>query len=246
MITNGIAIYWDKATEFITFDRNSLNEETEVSKTIEYWNSTRNFVAYSTTSHIQRTSDGHVLKIDYKHDLNNSIPRDDACWGHSVIHIPFGATSGKAEWFDDNHPEDYDGATTWKEIKSDLRKLPAKEVISRLKRNQATLRKALIAIGASCAITDETTIAALEAAHIIPSAKLGAEVIENALLLRADLHKLFDKHLFSISKTGEVINISKDLSKSYIELLSGKRITKESIDRVRMAIETTLDLKQLA
>lgn len=50
-----------------------------------------------------------------------------------------------------------------------------------------------------CAITGESTLAALEAAHIVPYAKDGAHEVKNGLLLRADFHRLFDIGLVSIN-----------------------------------------------
>src|SRR6185436_5545764 len=43
-----------------------------------------------------------------------------------------------------------------------------------------------------CAITGEKTLPALEAGHIRPFAKSGPHEIRNGLLLRSDLHNLFD------------------------------------------------------
>lgn len=43
-----------------------------------------------------------------------------------------------------------------------------------------------------CAVTGEKTLPVLEAAHIRPFAQHGPHSINNGLLLRADLHKLFD------------------------------------------------------
>jgi putative restriction endonuclease len=43
-----------------------------------------------------------------------------------------------------------------------------------------------------CAITGEKTLPVLEAAHIKPFAKGGEHRVSNGLLLRSDLHKLFD------------------------------------------------------
>jgi putative restriction endonuclease len=43
-----------------------------------------------------------------------------------------------------------------------------------------------------CAITGERTLPVLEAAHIKPYARSGPNLVKNGLLLRSDLHKLFD------------------------------------------------------
>ena len=43
-----------------------------------------------------------------------------------------------------------------------------------------------------CAVTGEKTLPVLEAAHIKPYAELGPHRVSNGILLRSDLHKLFD------------------------------------------------------
>lgn len=50
-----------------------------------------------------------------------------------------------------------------------------------------------------CAMTGESTLLALEAAHIMPFSKLGTHEVRNGLLLRADFHRLFDVGLVSVS-----------------------------------------------
>jgi len=44
-----------------------------------------------------------------------------------------------------------------------------------------------------CAVTEERTLPVLEAAHIRPYSRDGAHEVSNGLLLRTDLHKLFDR-----------------------------------------------------
>lgn len=49
-----------------------------------------------------------------------------------------------------------------------------------------------------CAVTKESTLIALEAAHIVPYAKEQKHEVSNGLLLRADFHRLFDAGLVGI------------------------------------------------
>lgn len=49
-----------------------------------------------------------------------------------------------------------------------------------------------------CAITGESTLPTLEAAHIRPYAELGPHSVSNGLLLRSDFHKLFDAGLVTV------------------------------------------------
>ena len=50
-----------------------------------------------------------------------------------------------------------------------------------------------------CAITGESTLPVLEAAHIVPFASDGPHVLSNGLLLRSDFHKLFDMNLITVT-----------------------------------------------
>ncbi len=55
------------------------------------------------------------------------------------------------------------------------------------------------AYGRACAVTGEHSLPALEAAHIRPVAEEGPMVVSNGLLLRADLHRLFDKGYLTVT-----------------------------------------------
>lgn len=50
-----------------------------------------------------------------------------------------------------------------------------------------------------CAITGENTLPVLEAAHVRPYSKDGPHSLENGLLLRSDMHILFDKGLITVT-----------------------------------------------
>jgi len=65
---------------------------------------------------------------------------------------------------------------------------------------QATFRVAVEdAYGIACAVTNEHSRPALEAAHIQPYTEGGPHEIPNGLLLRADLHRLFDAGYVSVT-----------------------------------------------
>lgn len=50
-----------------------------------------------------------------------------------------------------------------------------------------------------CAITGERTLPVLQAAHIKPFSESGPHQVENGLLLRADLHSLFDRGYMTVT-----------------------------------------------
>jgi putative restriction endonuclease len=55
------------------------------------------------------------------------------------------------------------------------------------------------AYGQACAVTNEHSLPALEAAHIRPYADGGTHDVRNGLLLRSDLHRLFDRGYLTVT-----------------------------------------------
>ena len=66
-----------------------------------------------------------------------------------------------------------------------------------------------------CAITCEKTKPVLEAAHIEPYAKSHNHLPSNGLLLKSDIHKLFDEGLVSITPEDLKFHVSSLLEKKY-------------------------------
>src|SRR5690606_6406036 len=58
---------------------------------------------------------------------------------------------------------------------------------------QGTFRFAVQRAYGKCAVTREHSLPALEASHIVPYAAGGPHDLSNGLLLRADIHRLFDR-----------------------------------------------------
>lgn len=65
-----------------------------------------------------------------------------------------------------------------------------------------------------CAITGEKTLPVLNAAHIRPYSEEGPHSVQNGLLLRTDLHALFDKGYITIDDK-YIINVSNKLYEDY-------------------------------
>ncbi len=83
----------------------------------------------------------------------------------------------------------------------------------RVRKGQSRFRKALHTLyGSRCAFTgtDEETV--LEACHIISHAKTGDNSLDNGLLLRSDIHVLFDEHLMTLANDGHHILVHKDVT----------------------------------
>ena len=74
----------------------------------------------------------------------------------------------------------------------------ARVVRSRL--GQGTFRDQILeSYGHSCSITQEKSVPVLEAAHIKPYSEGGSHDISNGLLLRVDIHKLFDEGYVTVT-----------------------------------------------
>ena len=105
---------------------------------------------------------------------------------------------------------------------ADGRKWIIGAVIRRLGQ-QAFRRKLISAYDAQCAFTQCRTIWVLEAAHITPYRGIRTNAVTNGLLLRADVHTLFDLALISIEPSKFVVKVSKLLGGSQYELLDGRK-----------------------
>ncbi len=93
----------------------------------------------------------------------------------------------------------------------------------RVRRGQSRFRMALQQLyGTRCAITGTPEESVLEACHIIPHAKTGDNSLDNGLLLRSDIHVLFDEHLLTLANDGQRILVHKDVTAPEYALLNGK------------------------
>jgi putative restriction endonuclease len=73
-------------------------------------------------------------------------------------------------------------------------------ILSRVRLGQGVFRVLITqAYQGQCAITGEHTLPVLEAAHIKPFSESGPNTVANGLLLRSDLHKLFDSGYITIT-----------------------------------------------
>lgn len=236
-----IVVEWDGAREFISVDpKPAYSVVPKIARTSEYWPPART-VEYHTESHGKILPNGALeLVLSYRKQKNAHLAplEGDVLWGVSTIILPPGATTGTAVWedFDDSY---YNGQYQWNLLPEDLLKKPSRELVSRQKRRQAQFKAELLACGAQCALSGDQTVEALEAAHVIPSMAGGNEIVANGLLLRADLHRLFDAGLFTIKVNGRVALSSAArtaLSTPYFELLSRARLSAPVHARVKAAL----------
>lgn len=102
----------------------------------------------------------------------------------------------------------------------DARARVLQEVVRR--RGQTKFRRSLItAYGARCAITGCPMVPLLEAAHITPYLGPDTNSISNGLLLRADLHTLWDLGLIAVDLKTLALWVSPDVNDPMYQALSG-------------------------
>lgn len=105
----------------------------------------------------------------------------------------------------------------------------AREKIARLvakRQGQPEFRRKLLkAYGSKCAMSGCDAPAALEAAHIIPYLGPQTNHISNGLLLRADLHTLFDLGLLAIDSDTMTVVVHPSLLRTEYERLAGRPVS---------------------
>lgn len=127
------------------------------------------------------------------------------------------------------------GETTWKKVEFLIQKyLPSTSIekenqltveedeprygqslLAKLRLGQGAFRILVTdAYGRKCAISGERTLPVLEAAHIKPFARSGRHLLSNAILLRSDIHKLFDTGYLTITPELKVI-VSKKIKEEF-------------------------------
>ena len=90
------------------------------------------------------------------------------------------------------------------------------------------------------AIAKECTESVLDAAHIVSVENGCNDCPTNGLVLRTDVHRLYDKGLFKVDVDGKICDISdiSDISdiggvgEGYLEILKSARIGKKHLNRV--------------
>ncbi|HUR05844.1 MAG TPA: HNH endonuclease [Nonomuraea sp.] len=109
-----------------------------------------------------------------------------------------------------------DGAMLWRQVEEALAAISAPSLavqetldldhrygeptLRPVRLGQGTFRTKIIdAYERRCVVTDERTLPVLEAAHIKPYSRLGPHASDNGLLLRSDLHTLFDQGYLSVA-----------------------------------------------
>ncbi|MCA1790933.1 MAG: HNH endonuclease [Thioalkalivibrio sp.] len=105
----------------------------------------------------------------------------------------------------------------------DARRRTIREIAAR--QGQPAFRRALLAAyGGRCCITGCDVPYALDAAHILPYRGDHSNHVSNGLLLRTDIHTLFDLHLLGIDPSSKQVDLAESIQDSDYGSLHGQHI----------------------
>lgn len=232
LMTVVVEIHWSYTTERVRLDLASLQSEPKQTlDTFEYWpdeNETLNFRPQATYRHL--ANGDHEIKLLYLKKEHQEWDGWDLLWGTSRIVVSEDCADVSAKWA--GHPVNskYDGeaesCTLFLEKAS-----VTKAQMGKVRVAQQGFKNSLRKFGGQCEVSGETLAAVLDAAHIHDVQDGGSDLPENGILLRADLHRLFDKGYFSIRNDGS-ISVHKKLPQAYAEDLQGKSLSEATFRRI--------------
>jgi hypothetical protein len=192
------------------------------------------------------TKTGFRVELEYTRDRNKGLPRGTR-FGVTLIELTrtdAGAFEAMAYFHDDQHPDGVEsGFAQSCKVEAEIDSPALRELVERAcRRGQEAFRQVLLAHWkCGCHVTGETSAQALEAAHIVDASKGGKASLRNGLLLRADIHRLYDKGLIRISKAG-VISVDQTLSDDY-RAFHGAKLHHDVVARVKNALADNRAIK---
>jgi hypothetical protein len=141
----------------------------------------------------------HALHIQWDRRLTERLMKNPIAYEEFQQRVQVGATPANEatarlldKWLDRKRPA---------RARADDREVQIIKRMVRTRQGQQGFREDLIrTYGGRCFVTGCTELAALEAAHIRAVRKKGRHSVRNGMLLRADVHNLFDRGLFVIDK----------------------------------------------
>ena len=236
-----VKIKWQESVEFVPLSLTAESDKGFID-TYEIWDSKERIEYRARYKRTINTDGTYRFDLDYRSD-NNALREKwpDIDLGQSRIDIMRNMKDGRAFWTSSTQPEIWDGPSKNCEILlapflDDEREIHRENRLVISRPGQTMLRAMLLAIDGCCAITKEKTHAALEAAHINGVADRGTDAVGNGILLRADLHRLYDRGVFDILPNGNIV-LGPNLSAEYRELLKKSKIDSRIIARIHQNLE---------
>lgn len=188
-----------------------------------------------------------------EHVLSRSLPNGSAAEAHGcepippelhyyggtqVITISADLTAASVEWRKaSSDADEHENRMYCLVLDPDAKRTLEYVESRRIRRSQQLLRERLLALDGGCVLSGETTEAAVHAARIVEVRDPGSDDTANGMLMRSDLHGMYDAGCFHILSTGKVaIAESAELSDAYRELLGSAELPPHVLRRVRQVL----------
>src|SRR6185312_2722668 len=198
-----IRIRWIQSVERIRIDLAHLKAHPKGRLTTqEVWDGEERSVVYCPRMTYNIDVKGtHVIELVYRKEDHTKLADKDVLWGRSTIRIPATCTRASAHWVGNPTVKGLDGASSKVELRLEKPSEKKAEVVA-VRKAQARFKQELLKLGPTCALTGETLRALLDAAHIQSVEHGGPDEPENGILLRANVHRLYDAGCFKIKPDG--------------------------------------------
>lgn len=238
-----VTIQWRDSRETIFIDSELPPKKGERIETYEKWTGYPNPVRYVVDiTDAQLDGSTYRFSLRYAEKNNQEIAAHGILWGTTELTLDLVSNTATASWHNEPKDASVDGPGKVKLVKHELTADDlGMETILRRKRLQDMLKQALLLRSSCCELSGEGAQEALDAAHIVEVKDAGGFGANNGLLLRADLHRLFDAGLLTIFPDGR-ITLSPDLDKSsnYWKELPSWEIRPEALSAVHAALAMRL------
>jgi hypothetical protein len=244
-----LRIRWEYSTEFLEFDPKDLRLGAKLKRnTEEFWDGSEVLYEYVVTCEDLHTTPAGTLRVVLRYDekanlqtIRDKNVRGEIAWGRTRLTIRRDGAS--VAWDDDKDKADSGPGkcrvldwSLWKKAKLVTR-------MTRERGRQADFRRLLLERDRRCAISGVSFEAMLDAAHVIPHANDGNTSLKNGLVLRSDLHRLFDnyyrtagdptEHWLRVKANGKVQLSASLRTHSDYERFDNVAIPKKTYDRIR-------------
>lgn len=155
-------------------------------------------------------------------DVGCAVLSGPSYFAEPVDFSPFGRMYGPSRSFDARTEA---GARLWASVTRQMAAMPTASPLAYGGHGKPTIVVPRLGQGAfrielereyqmRCAVTGERTRPALEAAHIKPFALVGRHELANGLLLRSDIHKLFDQGYVTVTAE-RVFRVSRTIREEF-------------------------------
>lgn len=253
-MTKGVQVTWpgergnpaypEEIEYLYGIDVDQLDQIPRLTETRSVWDG--RLFRYAVATRIKRPGPGEVRLIvhyDPANPRNEEIALEwpgNECWGKNTIILKQGEQNGICRWRHQGAKDVIE--VPWKAFDLDAnRARPSKKYLR--SERAAGFRSMICACdGSCCVLTGETTVQALDAAHLIPAADGENDMPFNGITLRADLHRLFDACLFTLGPDGCVLFPPgrPGLSADYRELLRNRCLPPTTLQRVGATLASPL------